>query len=179
MLSPRLEPPHSDLRDSPRMVRAAPLNEAGVRVLPVSLELERGSKQVGRLIDVASPLATAGEARHAYDSAAGKTRARRVRALSAYYEIEGPLAARDIVARAGLSLPPRMRNSLSAGISVSVRIWAAADGAATGGFTVTRTSGYADVDKLVAQTLRGWKFAPLPASSGEQWGTVTVTFEGR
>ena len=52
------------------------------------------------------------------------------------------------------------------------------DGMVNSDAFVEQTSGYAQLDQLALQALKGWRFAPLPmdAEQKDQWGRVTFKF---
>ncbi|MBI4778293.1 TonB family protein [Candidatus Desantisbacteria bacterium] len=52
------------------------------------------------------------------------------------------------------------------------------DGMVNSDAFVEQTSGYAQLDQLALQALKGWRFAPLPmdAEQKDQWGRVTFRF---
>ena len=104
--------------------------------------------------------------------AAGKTEASK-----SSVELIGPLQGRGIIASYMPKYPEWMKEK---GIEadVAIRFFVAPNGSVKDDMSVERTSGYAELDKLVMAVLKSWQFEPLAKSAKQedQWGVVTVRF---
>jgi len=91
--------------------------------------------------------------------------------------IAGPISQRQILSKV---LPQYPEWALSRGISgvVMIRVWVMPDGTVKETMTIEQSSGYPELDLLVVNALRRWKFAPLDKSVVQevQWGVITFRF---
>jgi len=91
--------------------------------------------------------------------------------------IAGPISQRLILSKV---LPKYPEWALTQGISgiVIIRIWVMPDGTVKETMTIEQSSGYPELDQLVVNALRRWKFAPLDKSVVQevQWGIITFRF---
>lgn len=90
-------------------------------------------------------------------------------------EIEGPLADRKVVAYSVPSFPDWARQQGILEAAVSIHFTVDAEGLVMPELRVERSSGYGRLDKLAMESLRSWRFAPLPGA-GAQWGVITFRF---
>jgi TonB family protein len=90
-------------------------------------------------------------------------------------EIEGPLANRKIVAYSVPAFPDWARQQGILEAAVAIHFTVDAGGLVMPGMRVERTSGYGRLDKLAMESLKSWRFAPMPGS-GAQWGVITFRF---
>lgn len=91
--------------------------------------------------------------------------------------IAGPISQRQIINKV---LPQYPEWALARGISgiVIIRIWVMPDGMVKETMTIEQSSGYPELDMLVVNALRRWKFAPLALDFRQevQWGVITFKF---
>jgi len=91
--------------------------------------------------------------------------------------IAGPISQRLILSKV---LPQYPEWALTRGISgiVIIRIWVMPGGEVKESITIEQSSGYPELDQLVVNALRRWKFAPLDKSVVQevQWGVITFRF---
>lgn len=91
--------------------------------------------------------------------------------------IAGPISQRLILSKV---LPQYPEWALTRGISgiAVIRIWVMPDGSVKESITIEQSSGYPELDQLVVNALRRWKFAPLDNSVVQevQWGVITFRF---
>jgi TonB family protein len=150
---------------------AAPSNQPPSRglasLLPESqLDMGRAPVQPARMAKVA---AAAPEPVRRVAQAAADAGARKG------VEIEGPLANRKIVAYSVPAFPDWARQQGILEAAVAIHFTVDADGLVMPGMRVERTSGYGRLDKLAMESLKSWRFAPMPGS-GAQWGVITFRF---
>jgi TonB family protein len=91
--------------------------------------------------------------------------------------IAGPISQRQILSKV---LPKYPDWALARGISgaVMIRLWVMPDGTVKETMTIEQSSGYPELDQLVINSLRRWKFVPLDKSVVQevQWGLITFRF---
>lgn len=91
--------------------------------------------------------------------------------------IAGPISKRSILSKV---LPQYPEWALERGISgiVIIRIWVMPDGGVKETMAIEQSSGYPELDQLVVNALKRWKFAPLDKSVVQevQWGVITFRF---
>ncbi|MEO0084698.1 MAG: energy transducer TonB [candidate division WOR-3 bacterium] len=91
--------------------------------------------------------------------------------------IAGPISKRTILTK---FLPQYPEWALQRGISgvAIIRIWVLPDGTVKETMTIEQSSGYPELDMLVINALRRWKFAPLSPQVVQevQWGVITFKF---
>ena len=110
-----------------------------------------------------------------FESAAVQEKAE---ASKAAVELVGPLQGRGIKYSA---MPKYLEWMREKGITadVSVKLFVAPNCAVRDDMSVERTSGYAELDKLVMSVLKTWQFEALSngAKQQEQWGVITFRFK--
>lgn len=89
-------------------------------------------------------------------------------------EIEGPLEKRRVVAYEIPTFPDWAKSTIMEA-SVSIRFNVGADGEILPGMRVERGSGYGRLDRHTMESLKKWRFEPLPGT-GAQWGVITFRF---
>jgi len=92
-------------------------------------------------------------------------------------ELVGPITKRKIIKKV---LPPYPEWARKSGIfgTVSIKFWVRPDGSVKAEFVILHSSGSPELDKLVQESLKKWRFEPLPPSVSEvQWGIITIIFE--
>lgn len=91
--------------------------------------------------------------------------------------LAGPIAGRQILSKI---LPKYPVWCLRQGISgvVKIRIWVESSGDVREGSLIEISSGYPDLDQVVINAIKKWRFAPLPSNVVQetQWGVVTFRF---
>ena len=91
-------------------------------------------------------------------------------------EITGPLARRKIVHWEVPQFPSWLAKRGIVEAEVHIRFLVNAAGDVIPDMRVESTSGFGDLDRLAMDSLRSWRFKPLPEGSGDQWGVVTFRF---
>jgi TonB family protein len=92
-------------------------------------------------------------------------------------ELVGPITKRKILNKV---LPPYPEWARRRGIfgTVSIKFWVRPDGTVKDNFFILHSSGSPELDRLVQEALKGWRFEPLPQGVDEvQWGIITIIFE--
>lgn len=92
------------------------------------------------------------------------------------FQITGPLQNRSIVSRV---IPPYPAWAQAKGIeaSVTLQLTVSPDGEVRSTILVLRTSGYPQLDQSAVDSLRQWRFGPLPPDQQrDEVGTITFQF---
>ena len=92
-------------------------------------------------------------------------------------EIEGPLSNRKVIS---YQVPPFPKFLSDQGVEqaeVKIRFFVSAAGAVQSNMRVELTSGYGQLDRLAMEYLKSWRFEPIGADAGNQWGIITFRFE--
>lgn len=90
-------------------------------------------------------------------------------------ELEGPIADRKVMAYEVPGFPAWAREQGVIEASVAIRFWVSREGDVLANMRVERTSGYGRLDRHAMESLKKWKFAPVPVDE-KQWGVITFKF---
>ncbi|MFA6093892.1 MAG: TonB family protein [Elusimicrobiota bacterium] len=91
-------------------------------------------------------------------------------------EIEGPLSNRQVLSAAVPQFPSWAKDRGILEADVAIRFYVDPAGSVLGDMRVERTSGFGRLDRLAMDSLKNWRFMPVPASAGNQWGVITFRF---
>ncbi len=91
-------------------------------------------------------------------------------------EIEGPLSDRQVVSASVPQFPQWAKEQGVVESAVSIRFTVDPAGKVLESMRVERTSGFGRMDRLAMEHLKLWRFAPVSASEGNQWGIITFRF---
>lgn len=91
-------------------------------------------------------------------------------------EIEGPLSDRQVVSASIPQFPQWAKEQGIVESAVSIRFTVDPSGKVQESMRVERTSGFGRMDRLAMEHLKLWRFAPVNASEGNQWGIITFRF---
>ena len=91
-------------------------------------------------------------------------------------EIEGPLSDRQVVSASVPQFPPWAKEQGVVESAVAIRFTVDPSGKVLETMRVERTSGFGRMDRLAMEHLKLWRFAPVNASEGNQWGIITFRF---
>ncbi len=89
--------------------------------------------------------------------------------------IEGPLQDRKVLSYDIPEFPKWARDQGVLEASVAIRFWVDHAGTVMDNMRIEHTSGYGQLDRLAMDSLRNWRFAPIP-SEERQWGVITFRF---
>lgn len=90
-------------------------------------------------------------------------------------KITGPLSSRKII-KSVLPEYPSWAKSKNIEADVAVRFYVSAEGNVLKNLVIERTSGYRELDRLVLEALKNWKFSSMDQNMEDQWGTITFRF---
>ncbi|MBI2118761.1 MAG: TonB family protein [Elusimicrobia bacterium] len=90
-------------------------------------------------------------------------------------KITGPLSSRKII-KSVLPEYPNWAKSKNIEADVAVRFTVSKEGDVRKNMVIERTSGYPELDRLVLEALKNWKFSSLDKTREDQWGTITFRF---
>src|SRR3989338_1240748 len=90
-------------------------------------------------------------------------------------KITGPLSSRKII-KSLLPEYPDLARSKNIEADVAVRFTVSKEGDVRKNMVIERTSGYPELDRLVLEALKNWKFSSLAQTLEDQWGTITFRF---
>lgn len=91
------------------------------------------------------------------------------------WSIDGGAGSRRLIQRE-VPTSPDWVGSRGLDLRVSVRFQILPDGRIKPGAVIQKTSGFAEIDRRAVQALRGWRFAPAPATKNEIWGRAVFRF---
>jgi TonB family protein len=91
-------------------------------------------------------------------------------------EIEGPLSNRRVVSAAVPAFPQWAKDQGIVEADVAIRFSVDPEGRVLEGMRIEKTSGFGRLDRLAMESLKGWIFAPVAESAGNQWGVITFRF---
>lgn len=91
-------------------------------------------------------------------------------------EIEGPLSNRQVLSSFVPQFPQWAKERGIDEADVAIRFNVDPSGRVLENMRVEKTSGFGRLDRLAMDSLKNWRFMPVEASAGNQWGIITFRF---